>query len=146
MSFIFVIIAFSLSPNIVSLFIKHEETVNYGSIALRIMCVSMPLTSMIFLINTVFQATKETKKALLVTLLRKGIVDIPIMIGLNILIPLYGIIMSQPIVDVLSSILSFTLFIKFFKTDKNISIENNSLENQKSTLHNESEKEVYENE
>ena len=117
------VILFSLFPNpIVSIFIKDPDTINFASSFLRILCLSMPLTAIIFIFNTVFQATKQNGKALVTIMLRKGIIDIPLMIGLNILIPIYGVVMSQPLVDVLGAIIAIILFIIYIKQEKKQSL------------------------
>lgn len=117
------VILFSLFPNpIVSIFIKDPNTINFASSFLRILCLSMPLTAIIFIFNTVFQATKQNGKVLVTILLRKGIIDIPLMIGLNILIPIYGVVMSQPLVDVLGAIVAIILFIIYIKQEKKQSL------------------------
>ncbi len=118
------IIIFSIFPRpLVSIFIKDGETVNFGSNFLRILCLSMPLTSLIFMFNTVFQATKQNGKALITILLRKGIVDIPLMIGLNMLIPIYGVVMSQPIVDTLGATIAISLYISYLRKEKKEQLE-----------------------
>lgn len=112
-------ITFSIFPRqLVSIFIDDVETINYGSQFLRILCLSMPLTSLIFMFNTIFQGTKETTRALITILLRKGIVDVPLMIGLNALIPLYGIVISQPLVDCIGSFIAIILYITYLKKVK----------------------------
>lgn len=113
------VITFSIFPtSLVSIFIKDSETIVYASNFLRILCVSMPLTSLIFIFNSIFQATKKTARALTTILLRKGIVDIPLMIVLNSFIPIYGVVMSQPIVDITGSIIAIILYITFLKKEK----------------------------
>ena len=113
------VILFSIFPKqIVSIFIKDEQTVTYASNFLRILYISMPLTSMIFIFNTIFQATKQTIRALMTILLRKGLIDIPLMILLNHYIPIYGIVISQPIVDCSASIIAIILYITFIKKQK----------------------------
>lgn len=110
------VILFSIFPkSIVQLFIKDEKTIAYASQFLRILCISMPLTSLIFLGNTIFQATKQNIRALILILLRKGIIDIPLMLLLNQWIPVYGVIMAQPIVDSFAGILAILLYITFLK-------------------------------
>ena len=128
-SLLFVIVVFPFAEFFVSLFINHQETVAYGKDFLRILCLSMPLACLLFLVNTIFQATKETKKALTVTLCRKGIVDIPLMLLLNAFIPLYGIIISQPLIDVVGTLVAIPLFINFIKKDKKEISENKKLLN-----------------
>ncbi len=121
----FCIILFLIFPKpIVSFFIKDEMTVNYAKDFLRILCLSMPLTSLIFIFNTIFQATKETTRALITIILRKGLIDIPLMILLNHLIPIYGIVMSQPIVDSFSAIIAIILYITFLKKYKTLQKSN----------------------
>lgn len=113
------VILFSIFPRpLVSIFIKDETTVNYASVFLRMMCISMPLTAIIFIANSVFQATKQNSKALTLILLRKGLIDIPLMILLNHFIPVYGVILSQPIVDSCSGIIAIILYIVFIKQQK----------------------------
>lgn len=113
------VILFSLLPRpIVNIFIKDEQTVEFATDFLRILCLSMPLTTLIFLFNTIFQATQQTTRAMITILLRKGIIDIPIMIFLNHLIPIYGIVISQPLVDCSASIVAIILYITFLRKQK----------------------------
>lgn len=122
------VILFSIFPkSIVQLFIKDEKTIAYASQFLRILCISMPLTSLIFLGNTIFQATKQNIRALILILLRKGIIDIPLMILLNQWIPVYGVIMAQPIVDSFAGILAIVLYITFLKKEHhNLALKTNT--------------------
>lgn len=112
-------ITFSIFPTtLVSIFIKDPETTLYASQFLRILCLSMPLTSLIFMFNTIFQATKETKRALATILLRKGTIDVPLMMVLNYFIPLYGVIISQPLVDCIGSTVAIILYITYLKKQR----------------------------
>lgn len=113
------VMIFSIFPkSLVSIFIKDITTVNYAGDFLRIMCISMPLTAIIFIANSIFQATKQNGKALTLILLRKGLIDIPLMILLNHFIPVYGVILSQPIVDSCSGIIAILLYIIFIQQQK----------------------------
>jgi putative MATE family efflux protein len=115
------IVLFFLFPRpIVSIFIKDTETIDFASSFLRILCVSMPLTAILFIFNTVFQGTKQNGKALVTIVLRKGIVDIPLMIALNLVIPIYGVVMSQPIVDVIGTIVGLILYIGYMRKEKKL--------------------------
>lgn len=118
------VILFSLFPKtLVSIFIDDDNTIYYASNFLRILCLSMPLTALIFIFNTIFQATKQTGKALVTILLRKGVIDIPLMLVLNSFIPIYGVVMSQPIVDVIGATVAITLYISYLRKIKKESIE-----------------------
>ncbi len=74
--------------------------------------------AILFIFNTVFQGTKQNGKALVTIVLRKGIVDIPLMIALNLVIPIYGVVMSQPIVDVIGTIVGLILYIGYMRKEK----------------------------
>ena len=52
--------------------------------------------------------------------MRKGIVDIPLMIALNLVIPIYGVVMSQPIVDVIGTIVGLILYIGYMRKEKKL--------------------------
>ena len=51
-----------------------------------------------------FQAMKRTKESLICSALRKGILDIPLLFVMDSLLPLYGLMWVQPIVDAISLI------------------------------------------
>ena len=85
----------------VSLFIKEAVTVSYSSAILRIMCISTPLMAVGFIMITAFQATGLHRQGTVLSVLRKGAVDIPIMIIANAVFPLMGIAGAQPIAEVL---------------------------------------------
>lgn len=117
-SLICLILFFVFPRPIVSIFIRDDATIHYATNFLRIMCISMPLTAIIFIANSVFQATKQNGKALTLILLRKGLIDIPLMIVLNNVIPIYGVILSQPIVDSFAGIIAIILYLIFLKQEK----------------------------
>lgn len=117
-SLICLILFFVFPRPIVSIFIRDDATIHYATNFLRIMCSSMPLTAIIFIANSVFQATKQNGKALTLILLRKGLIDIPLMIALNNVIPIYGVVLSQPIVDSFAGIIAIILYLIFLKQEK----------------------------
>jgi len=62
-----------------------------------------------------FQAMGKVKESLVCSVLRKGVVDIPLLYLMDSLIPLYGCMTVQPIVDTLSLI--FAIYFLFNKDD-----------------------------
>lgn len=97
----------------VSLFIKEAVTVSYGVRFLRVMCVSTPLMAVGYLMITLFQAAGESKPALLLSILRKGLVDIPLMFLLNWAAPLFGLAFVQPGAELAAMLVSVLLYIRF---------------------------------
>jgi Na+-driven multidrug efflux pump len=68
-----------------------------------------------YAIISFFQAVGESKKSFILAILRKGILDIPMMFLLLRLIPVYGIVWATPIADVLCCITAVLLFTAFIR-------------------------------
>lgn len=85
----------------IRLFIKNESIVAYGSSFLRGLCMALPFLCMDFLAVGVFQAVGMGKKAFLFAILRKIIMEIPAIVILNKLFPLYGMAYAQAVTEVI---------------------------------------------
>ena len=96
-------------------FIDNGSTVAYGRDFLRVICFTCPSTAVSFMVITVFQATKQKAQPLILSLLRKGSLDIPLMLLLNHRIGLQGIAWAAPLADWMALIVSALLFIPYFK-------------------------------
>ena len=90
------------APQLASLFIQEADTVDYAAAFLRRMVTAMPLMSVCYPMIIQFQAMKRMKESLICSVLRKGVLDIPLLFWMDSLFPLYGLMWVQPIVDVLS--------------------------------------------
>lgn len=87
---------------LIGLFIHTEAgSMRYGIAFLRILCVGGPFSASAYTIISFFQATGEGKKSFQLAILRKGLVDIPLMLLLNKLIPVFGIVTATPLADAL---------------------------------------------
>ena len=80
---------------LISLFMKNEAIVAYGTRFLRGFCLGLPFLCMDFLAVGVFQAVGMGKEALLFAIMRKIILEIPALYILNALFPLYGLAYAQ---------------------------------------------------
>ncbi len=96
-------------------FISDEATVNFGRGFLRIVCLACPTTALNFLIITVFQATGQRVQPLILSLLRKGGLDIPLMLVLNRFIGVDGIAWATPLADGLALVVAALLVIPYLK-------------------------------
>ncbi len=103
---------FFASP-ITRCFINNAETVSYGEAFLKVICFTCPSTAINFTVITVFQATKQKIQPLILSLLRKGSLDIPLMIALNRFIGINGIAWATPLADWLALTVSLLLFLPF---------------------------------
>ncbi len=101
-SLLCVILYEAFAPFFVGLFINDDLTVKYGATFLRLMVVAMPMMSLCYPSIIQFQATGKVKESLVCSILRKGVIDIPLLFLMDFLIPLYGCMIVQPIVDAVS--------------------------------------------
>lgn len=90
--------------SLIRMFIKNETIVAYGTRFLRGMCLALPFLCMDFLAVGVFQAVGMGKKAFLFAILRKIVMEIPALILLNMLFPLYGLAYAQFVTEVILAI------------------------------------------
>ena len=92
-----------------TIFIRDPVTIAYGAAFLRRMVIAMPLMALCYLIIIQFQAMGNFKESLICSVLRKGVLDIPILFVMDGLFPLYGCMWVQPIVDGISLAVSSIL-------------------------------------
>ncbi len=96
-------------------FIKDSTTVEYGRMFLKILCLNCPSTTINYMIIAVFQATKQKTQPMILSFLRKGTVDVPLMIILNSVIGIQGIAWATPISDWITLAIALCMFIPFLK-------------------------------
>jgi len=87
------------APQLTGIFIKDALTIEYGAAFLRRMVVAMPLMSIGYCSTVHFQAMSHAREALVIIMIRKGLLDIPLLWLMDSIYPLYGCMWVQPIVD-----------------------------------------------
>lgn len=92
-------------------FIDDAATVSFGCDFLRIVALACPSTALNFLAITIFQATGKKFQPLLLSLLRKGGLDIPLMLLFDHLAGISGIAWATPLADLLALAVSAGLTI-----------------------------------
>ena len=100
---------------IVKAFINDPLTVMYGRTFQRIICITGAFIPVSMVIITMFQSTGRKVTPLILSVLRKGGVDIPAMILMNRLIGINGIAWATPIADVVSMLVAIACFIPFWR-------------------------------
>ncbi len=100
----------------VRFFIDDPATVEYGRQFVRIVCVAMPLASASMTVMMLFQAAARKAQATVLSILRKGVLDIPLMFVLNEVWPVYGVACATPIAEVISCVLAVVLAVRFLKS------------------------------
>lgn len=112
------ILLYVLAEPISQCFISDVATVNYGKTFLKIICLACPTTAINFMVITAFQAVGKKVQPLLLSLLRKGSIDVCFMIGLNHAVGISGIAWATPFADWLAFIISTALYLACMKSMK----------------------------
>lgn len=110
-----VILYFMAAP-ISQCFISDPETVYFGQSFLKIICLACPTTAINFMAITIFQAIGKKKQPLFLSLLRKGSLDVILMLVFNRFVGINGIAWATPAADGIAFIISMTLLIPYLKT------------------------------
>ena len=113
---LFCILVFEIfAPQVTRLFIGDSATVEMATNFLRIMCLAVPFMIANFQLTFTFQAMGLGKQSLLLSSLRQGIVNIPLLFLMNSLFGLYGLIWTQLISDVITIIISYIVYEHTYK-------------------------------
>ncbi len=102
------------APQLITAFMKNAEIVAHGTRLLRGMCLALPFLCMDFLAVGVFQACGMGKKALLFAVLRKIVLEIPALVVLNRLFPLYGLAYAQLVAEFVLAIAAILMLLRIF--------------------------------
>ena len=114
---------------LIGIFIRNgSASLDFGTLFLRVLCVGGPFSASAYTYISFFQATGEGGKSFLLALLRKGIVDIPLMFLLRRLLPVVGIVMATPLADALCCIVANFLFAAYMRHLKDNVLDNRHTE------------------
>ena len=97
------------------LFINNRETVAYGCRFLRIICSASPMTTMTFFALTVFQATGKTRQPIILSVLRKGTVDVPFMLLFNHIFGIRGVAWATPVAEIISLLVAAVMVVPYIR-------------------------------
>lgn len=100
---------------IVSVFNGHAETVAMGTDFLRILCLAVPLMIFNFQLSFTFQAMGMGKESLILSSLRQGVVNIPLLFVMNHFFGLYGVVWTQLVSDGITSLISYGVYRSSYK-------------------------------
>ena len=101
MSACFIVCFAVFSHPILHLFIPETETSTLGASFLRIACLSVPFTTVNFLISYTLQAMGKGAQSAVLTFSRQGLLNIPLLILMDLTVGLYGMIWTQLIVELI---------------------------------------------
>ena len=109
------ILYFIFARQIVGWFMKNELIIRYGAAFMRGLCLAQPFLCMDFMAVGVFQACGMGKRALLFAFLRKIVLEIPALLVLNRLIPMYGLAYAQLAAEVVLATAAILFLMRIFR-------------------------------
>ena len=113
------VISLAFAPQLVGIFIDSGvPSHGFGTAFLRILCIGGPFSACAYGFISFFQATGHAFTSLMLALMRKGILDIPLMFALSSVIPVYGIVWATPAADMLCCITAIGFFVIFLRRIK----------------------------
>ena len=102
------------SEELIGVFIQSKSlSLEYGASFLKILCLGGPFSACAYAYISFFQATGESFKSFILAILRKGLLDIPLMFILLKPFPIYGIVWATPIADMVCCAVAIVLFARF---------------------------------
>lgn len=134
------LLSFTFARPFSNIFVHEEQSILYASLFLKILSIGAPLSALAYTVISFFQAVGKAWRSLILALLRKGILDIPLMYIFHYIASQnensFGpglILWATPISDFVCAIISLTLlfvYIKWHGQDKikdKETIDNNQL-------------------
>ena len=125
---IFLAFALIFSRELISIFIKNDEVIEYGSKFLIAAYSVAPIIGFQFIFISAFQALGKPLPSLILSVCRQGIAFVPAIYFGTKFFGINGIIWAQPIADVASIILAGIMYTYIYRiTKKNQAMENEAV-------------------
>ena len=116
--FMFAVVCFIVAPNIMDGFLESENSIEIGTLCLRLQCCCMPLLPLNFMAGVTYQVVGNKAIASLLSIARQGLFYIPAVLILPHVIGLLGVQSCQSVSDICSFLFSIPFTLYFFKTLK----------------------------
>lgn len=108
-------VGFILAPNIVAIFQKEAAVIEVGTPAMRYASIGLWFLPISVSCNMLYQSIRKAAMASFMAIMRSGAVLIPVLLITGTFFGLDGIIMAQPISDIITGLISFPFFLLFLK-------------------------------
>lgn len=109
------VLMYTLAQPLSRAFIQDNATIGYSTTFLQIICLACPFSALNFMMITVFQATGAALAPILLSLLRKGGLDVPLMFLFEYLGGVSAIAWATPAADGIVLILGLCFFIPYLR-------------------------------
>ncbi len=111
-------VVFIFSDQFIALFLSDGDLISTGSQMLRYQISTTVFISVVLLLTVVFQAVGKVVPAFILSISRQGVVFLAVIVVLAKLLGYEGVIMSQPVADLLSAAIAIIMFVIFNPTKK----------------------------
>lgn len=101
------------APEMIRFFIDESGSIEYGTQFIRIIGFASPMAALSYLAYTVFQSAGMEKSAFTLSIMRKGVLDIPGMFILRAFMGAKGVCLATPVAEVLSVFIGLFLYMSF---------------------------------
>ena len=109
------------SRQLISVFLPLDSpSLPYGAAFLRILCAGAPFSACAYAFISFFQGVGRGGRSCVLAVMRKGVLDIPLMALLSRLITVYGSVWATPLTDFICCAAALILFFIFLKKHTNI--------------------------
>ena len=103
---------------IISIFQKHPDVIEIGSKALRFTAVGMMFMPFSVPVNMLYQSIQQPTISSVLSLIRSGLVTIPLLLFGVPFLGLLGIQIAQPTADIIAGLISIPFIIRFVRQTK----------------------------
>ena len=130
-SFVFLLVVAALgmifAEPIITIFRKDDlEVIRIGTLALRLHCISFPLSAWIVMCNMMLQVVGRAGKASLISAARQGVFFIPLIFILPYCFGLFGVQVCQPVSDICAFALALPIGLGELRLIKQMEAEVNT--------------------
>ena len=112
---VFVIIGMLFSNHLIGIFRNDPSVIAIGTLSLKLQLFALFFHPLTICSNMLFQSIGENKKATFLSMLRSGLLFIPILLLMTKFFGLFGVQSAQAITDVLAFFISAPLVLSFLK-------------------------------
>ena len=100
---------------IITIFQKHPDVISIGAKALRFTAIGMMFMPFSVPVNMLYQSIQQPTISSVLSLIRSGMVTIPLLLFGVPLLGLLGIQLAQPIADIVAGLISIPFIIRFLR-------------------------------
>ena len=113
------------ADDVVRIFKDNENVIRYGRQALRLQLLTHPIMSFVVLSNMMTQNLGKVVRASVLAAARQGVVFIPCVLLLPTFLGMWGVVLSQPVADLCTFVLTIILMLPVLKELKRLSKQTN---------------------